>query len=160
MPLAYLLLGTNLGDRKKYIQQAIAAIQNVCGNIVKTSSIYETASWGIEDQPNFLNQIVICKTTLLTNILLQKLLKIEFDLGRLRTIKNASRTIDIDILFYGRTILNEENLQIPHPKIAERKFVLVPLFEMTPNKIHPVLNISIKKLLTICSDTLLVTKLD
>jgi 2-amino-4-hydroxy-6-hydroxymethyldihydropteridine diphosphokinase len=156
MPLAYILLGSNLGDKQHNLQQALITITTQCGLVVKHSSIYQTEAWGVTDQPSYLNQVIIIDTITAPQQLLKKLLQIENDMGRVRTQKYASRIIDIDILFYGREIVDTETLKVPHPQIAFRKFVLEPLNEIVPNKMHPILLLPIKKLLQQCTDNLMV----
>jgi 2-amino-4-hydroxy-6-hydroxymethyldihydropteridine diphosphokinase len=154
MQYAYLILGSNLGNKEQYIKEAISQIEKNCGKVLKTSSLYETAPWGKAEQPSFINQVLMLSTLLVPQKLLKELLAIEENLGRVRNEKFAARTIDIDILFYGRLIIKEQNLEIPHPQIPNRKFVLAPLAEIVPNKIHPILNKSVKKLLDACTDKL------
>ncbi len=155
----YLLLGTNLGDRLSNLKQAENLIYQQCGSILKSSSIYETAAWGLQDQPNFLNKVIEIKTQLPAPNLLKTILQIEESLGRKRTVKMGPRVIDIDILFMENfNHITSPQLTIPHPAIAQRKFVLIPLNELMPNYIHPSLNKSISQLLQICADTLSVKK--
>ncbi len=153
-----LLLGGNLGNRVQNLSKALEALQQDIGTVQKKSSIYETAAWGITDQPNFLNQVVIIKTHLTAQEVIKKIFIIEKQLGRERLIKMGPRLIDIDILFYDNKIIEEENLIIPHPRIQERKFVLEPLNEIIPNYIHPIINKSVQLLLQECTDTLNVKK--
>jgi 2-amino-4-hydroxy-6-hydroxymethyldihydropteridine diphosphokinase len=159
MNLAYLLLGSNIGDAVGNVAKAMTAIEQNCGTLVKTSSLYETAAWGKTNQQNFINQVVFIKTTLLPHELLQHILIIEQNMGRVRTEKYAARIIDIDILFYNREVIQEPNLVIPHPEMIHRRFVLTPLAEIVPYKIHPVFKKSLKHLLQECTDTLTVTAL-
>jgi 2-amino-4-hydroxy-6-hydroxymethyldihydropteridine diphosphokinase len=154
MNIVYLILGTNLGDREKNFIHTKAKLTSTCGNIIKQSLIYQTAPWGKTNQPNFLNQVIILKTLLGAQALLQALLQIETDMGRIRMDKYGERIIDIDILFYNGDIIHSENLIIPHPHLHKRKFVLIPLAEIVPNKIHPVFKVSVKKLLQNCIDDL------
>ena len=118
----HILLGGNLGNRKENLNQAKKHIQKIIGSIVSESSIYETKAWGVEDQPNFLNQVILVETTLSPQTVLSENLQIEKVLGRVRHQKWHERTIDIDILYAEDLILNEDNLKIPHPFIQERKF--------------------------------------
>lgn len=158
MNLAYLLIGGNLGDRIKNITSARNYVEKEIGKIINASSIYETASWGIEEQPDFLNQVLFIQTILSAKQVITILLAIENKMGRVRSEKNASRIIDIDILFFNNDIINEPSLKIPHPQIQNRKFTLVPLFELAPEYIHPVLQKPIKELLANCKDALQVKK--
>ncbi|MGN6530630.1 MAG: 2-amino-4-hydroxy-6-hydroxymethyldihydropteridine diphosphokinase, partial [Ginsengibacter sp.] len=114
----------------------------------------ETAAWGITNQDSFYNQIHIVESEFSAAETLQKILQIEEEMGRVRTIKNAARIIDIDILFFNEEIINNPNLIIPHPQIANRRFVLIPLNELAPKMIHPVLKKNIHELLEACPDKL------
>ena len=120
--------------------------------------MYTTAAWGNTNQPDFLNQVIVIYTKLQPNELMESILEIEKKLGRVRTIKNAPRTIDIDILFYEKEIINQKDLIIPHPLIQQRKFVLIPLNELSPLFFHPVLKKNISQLLKLCKDKLPVHK--
>lgn len=129
----YLSLGTNLGDRVAYLKKAVAKISSLEGlNLVKESKIYETAPWGKLDQPNFLNICLKISTSLESGDLLKNLQKIELDLGRERKERWGPRTIDIDILLFGDIISQDPNLILPHPRMKERAFVLIPLLEIEP----------------------------
>lgn len=156
---AYILLGSNEGKRKDYLNKAKKQIANLCGSIEKESSVYETAAWGNTDQQAFLNQIVLIKTNLLPDELMSLLLRIETGLGRVRTVKFGPRTIDLDILFYNDLIHHSKKLILPHPFIRERRFALIPMAELAPRKIHPVFKQTITALLKNCTDTLAVNKL-
>ncbi len=159
MNTAYLSLGSNIGNRKDWLQQATNQIDTKCGSITKTSAIYETAAWGINEQPTFLNLVLALDTLLSPLELLNEILAIEISLGRKREIKWGARTIDIDILFYDQTILELSNLIIPHPYLQDRRFTLVPLVEIAPTFNHPILNRNITELLAICPDKLEVIKI-
>ncbi len=159
MDKAYLSLGSNIGNRQDWLQQAINQIGNKCGTILKASSIYETAAWGINEQPAFLNMVLSIQTNLAPIELLNEILEIEISLGRKREIKWGARTIDIDILFFNKTILSLPNLVIPHPYLQDRRFTLVPLVEIAPTFNHPILNKNITELLAICPDKLEVIKI-
>jgi 2-amino-4-hydroxy-6-hydroxymethyldihydropteridine diphosphokinase len=159
MNKAYLLTGGNEGDRFLHMKQARANIEHICGQLLLVSSLYETAPWGKTDQPDFLNQVLLLDTKFNPDALLQALLSIEEKGGRIRTVKNAPRTIDIDILFFNNLVLEEPGLSIPHPRIADRRFVLEPLNEISPEFIHPVLKKSIRQLLQECRDELGVKKI-
>lgn len=150
----YLLIGANIGDRMRNLQQSKKLIGQHLGRIIINSSIYQTAAWGNNDQPDFLNQVLIVNTLLSAEECLQNILAIENMMGRIRTEKNAPRIIDIDILFYNNIILNIPGLIIPHPEIQNRRFVLMPLNEISSSFIHPVLNKTIKSVLTACKDQL------
>ncbi len=156
---AYLLLGSNLGNREKLIAEALALLEARVGEILQISGIYETAAWGKTDQPGFLNLAIEIDTVLDPSQLLEAVLKIESDLGRTRHEKWGSRLIDIDIIFYGEEIINQmEQLQIPHPEMQNRKFVLLPMAEIAPTVIHPVLKKSVSELLDNLEDNLSVLR--
>jgi 2-amino-4-hydroxy-6-hydroxymethyldihydropteridine diphosphokinase len=156
---AYLLIGGNEGNRIKYLQQARNHISGHFGEIIQHSSVYETAAWGKTDQANFLNQVLLISTLLDAPPLMQDILNAEKTMGRLRNEKYSPRIIDIDILFFNEEIINLPELVIPHPEIQNRKFVLVPMNEIAPGLIHPVLRKSINTLLKECIDKLDVKKL-
>ncbi len=156
---AFLLIGGNLGNRTLNLTTSIQLIETNCGNIIQTSSIYQTAAWGITNQPNFLNQVLIVQTKLSPKQLMQKLLHIEEQMGRQRTVKFGPRIIDIDILLMDELIVNTSLVTIPHPAIAQRRFVLIPLAELIPNYVHPVDKKTISQLLLTCTDILDVQKI-
>ena len=148
----YLLLGSNLGDRLQVMQTARELIQKEIGEIHAISSVYETAPWGVLDQPAFLNQVVKIQTELKAEEVLRIILEIEHDLGRVRYERWGARVIDIDILYFRNLILNSARLTIPHPRLHERRFTLAPLAEIAPDYVHPVLNKSSLQLLASCPD--------
>lgn len=156
---AYLLIGGNEGNRIKYLKQARDLISANFGEILDQSSIYKTAAWGKTDQPDFLNQVLWISTPLDAASLMKKILLAEKKMGRLRTEKYSPRIIDMDILFFNEEIINGAQLVIPHPEIQNRRFVLVPMNEIAPGFIHPVLHKSINTLLKECIDKLDVKKL-
>lgn len=158
MNTSYLLTGANLGNREQGLAKARELIAEQCGNISRVSSLYETAAWGNEDQPAFLNQAIELQTSLNARQLIRKILKVEKQMGRVRTEKYAPRVIDIDILFYNNEKHNYHFLKVPHPELQNRRFALLPLSEIAGDLIHPVLNKSINKLLAECIDTLPVKK--
>jgi len=141
----FLGIGSNLGNRRENLQKAIAALQKNL-HIDRISKIYETQPWGFTDQPAFLNQVLSAETELEPLELLTEIKEIEQEVGRTPTFRYGPRVIDIDILFFDDLILDEENLSIPHPMIAERAFVLVPLDEIAPQWVHPVLQQTIHDL--------------
>ena len=151
---AYLLIGGNLGDRLHNLAGARMLIEKECGNISKRSSIYETAAWGMQDQPAFLNQAIELITVMPASDLMSCLLGIEQSLGRIRHEKFGPRLIDIDILLYNNEIHHSPFLKIPHPRLPERRFALKPLAEIAPFLVHPVLHKSISDLLKDCDDPL------
>jgi 2-amino-4-hydroxy-6-hydroxymethyldihydropteridine diphosphokinase len=160
MSRTYLTLGSNLGDKIKYLEEAKVLIKNNIGEIVRSSSIYETEPWGFVGENLFLNQVMLVETLLKPFDLLAECQKTELTLGRVRNKERfTSRTIDIDILFYDNIILNTPELSIPHPEIPNRRFVLEPLAEIAPGFIHPVSGKSIAKILTLCNDSCKVTLL-
>jgi 2-amino-4-hydroxy-6-hydroxymethyldihydropteridine diphosphokinase len=159
MNKAYLLTGGNEGDRYLNMQQARTNIEHICGRLILVSSLYETAPWGNSNQADFLNQVLQVETKMNPSELLAAILFIEEKGGRVRTVRNAPRTIDIDILFYNQLVLDQPGLHIPHPRIAERRFVLEPLNEISPGLIHPVFGKSIRQLLLECKDELAVKKI-
>ena len=148
----YLLLGSNIGNSRQQLSDAKKNIENDIGKIIRQSGLYETMPWGKKDQPYFLNQIVIVETEKKALEIMSIILDIEKKMGRIRTEKNAPRIIDIDILFYNKEIINKASLTLPHPFIQERRFVLVPLNEISPAFIHPVLNKTVHQLLESCPD--------
>ncbi len=154
----FLLLGSNLGDRHAFMQQAIAHIETDIAPVLQVSAIYETQSWGKKDAPDYLNQVVLLQTDLPAQTILQKILAIELLLGRRREEKWGSRTIDIDILFYGDDIIDEPNLKVPHPELHKRRFTLEPLVELAPDFVHPLIKKNILLLKTELIDELVVKK--
>ncbi|MCL7987892.1 2-amino-4-hydroxy-6-hydroxymethyldihydropteridine diphosphokinase [Sphingobacterium sp. lm-10] len=156
MNSTYLLLGANLGNPTQQLQAARIEIEAQIGQMMQASSLYQSDAWGIEDQPTFLNQVLFIQTTLSANELLAACQHIENKLGRVREIKWGARVIDIDILYFNHDIVEEVHLTIPHPYISERNFTLVPLVEIAPNYIHPMLNKTNFELLRQSNDTSLV----
>lgn len=154
MNSVYILLGGNLGNKEENMNVARSYIEKHVGKIIKASSIYETASWGIAGQPDFLNQVVLIKTKFSAEKVMETILLIENKMGRIRTEKNASRIIDIDILFFNDEVINKQGLIVPHPEIQNRKFVLVPLNEIASDLMHPTFQLSIKELLSTSKDKL------
>jgi 2-amino-4-hydroxy-6-hydroxymethyldihydropteridine diphosphokinase len=155
----YLLLGSNQGTREENMLKAKALIARQAGEIVQQSSLYETEAWGVKDQQSFLNQAMLIKTTLAPTDLLRILKQIEKETGRVETTKWGPRIIDIDILFYGHETVDIPELKIPHPYIQERRFTLVPMAEIAPGFVHPVLGNTMEELLEICVDESTVNKI-
>ncbi|HEY9088231.1 MAG TPA: 2-amino-4-hydroxy-6-hydroxymethyldihydropteridine diphosphokinase, partial [Anaerolineaceae bacterium] len=143
--IVYLALGSNMGDRQQNLALALAALSPAV-TVLRASPIYETPPWGYADQPTFLNQVVQAETSLPPLDLLAYLKELERTLGRKPSFQNGPRQIDIDILLYGAEVLNLPQLVIPHPRMHERGFVLVPLADLAPDLIHPVLGRSIRDL--------------
>lgn len=142
----FLALGTNQGDRLLNLRRAIAALPP---RVIVTgeSRIYETPPWGVLDQPPFLNMALAAQTGLSPRRLLTYLKQIERALGRVQTVRYGPRIIDLDILFYDRLVVDQPGLTIPHPRLPERAFVLVPLAEIAPGFVHPQLNVPVRDLL-------------
>jgi 2-amino-4-hydroxy-6-hydroxymethyldihydropteridine diphosphokinase len=159
--LLYLLLGSNLGEKKKQLDQAMDLIGEMIGQVTKQSSVYETEPWGFSSENIFLNRALQIHTLLSPEEVMQKIHEIEKQFGRERKgIGYSSRFLDIDILFYDERVLDQDELKIPHPLIQERKFVLVPLDEIAHELIHPVLRKDIGQLLRDCSDLKEVRKIE
>jgi deoxyguanosine kinase len=157
MNKAFLCLGGNLGDRLENIEKALVRIKKI-GKIVKRSSIYETEAWGVDSEYPYLNMCIELLTKLNAAGLMDSLLKIEKELGRKRSKQHTDRIIDIDILFYNDEVIKTKTVQVPHPRLHLRNFVLVPLAEIAPKLIHPKLKRSISVLKKQCKDKLKVTK--
>lgn len=155
----FILLGGNQGDVKRTFAEVCMQIENLC-NIVQTSPLYITEPWGMETKDLFYNQALEIETSLKPLALLEKFQEIEKTYGRVPKVGNAyeSRVIDIDILLWGTEILDEPNLTVPHPRMHIRNFTLIPLKEIAPNTIHPVLGKTIQELATINGDNLSVSK--
>lgn len=151
----YLLLGSNIGNREDWLEMGRNAISNSIGRIGASSAIYETAAWGKENQQSFLNQVVEVISNKSAREILTVINRTETATAyRVRIEKWGSRTLDIDLLFYGQEIINQLGLQVPHPAIEMRRFTLVPLSELAPDLIHPKLGKTINTLLEECTDTL------
>ncbi len=151
----YLLLGSNEGDRLDQLQSAARMLEVRLGSSqFVASSVYETAAWGLEDQPSFLNMALKLDTELSPEALLAGIQEIELAFGRQRTTVWGQRTLDVDIIFYGNTVLRAPDLSIPHPQLAARRFALVPLAELAPRLRHPVTDLSIEEMLRRCEDPL------
>jgi len=158
MNTAYLLIGGNLGDRAAYLAEAVNHISLQCGRVSSISSLYETAAWGNTNQSAFYNQAICVETKLEPEILLERLLAIENEMGRVRAQKYGPRTIDLDILMIDDKVLDTQVLTIPHPELHNRRFALLPLAEIAPLLNHPVLEKSVSELLVNCPDSLDVQK--
>ena len=150
--IVFLALGSNLGEREENLESAISALQ-AQGELLAKSRIYETEPVGYEDQPAFLNQVCKVAMKYSPTELLEVTQRIERELGRKPTFPSGPRIIDIDVLFYGERIIHTTNVDIPHPKIPERRFVLVPMCDIAPNLIHPELGKSMRELVDESTDT-------
>ncbi|WP_078671372.1 2-amino-4-hydroxy-6-hydroxymethyldihydropteridine diphosphokinase [Chitinophaga eiseniae] len=159
MNTAILLIGGNLGDRVANLQQAVALIGASAGEVLKTSALYQTAPWGSVDQPDYLNQGIEIQTSMDALTLLHTLLDIERRIGRIRQEKWGARVIDIDLIFFNDEILSLPELKLPHPRMHLRQFVLVPLAEIVPDYLHPVLHKTVRQLQQDCPDDLSAVKL-
>ena len=146
MHKAVLLIGGNLGNREQLIERAHSLL-SALGEITCQSSLYETQAWGGASEGNFLNQALILRTPLSALALLEATQEIEQQLGRTREVHWGNRTMDIDIMYVDELVYQDERLSLPHPRIAERNFVLVPLTEILPDFVHPVLQVSHRTLL-------------
>lgn len=155
------ILGSNSGDRQHIINEATNILSATVGKVISASSFYNTAPWGFESSEFFINQVVIFESSLTPEVFLKHCLDTEQKLGRMRIpgSRYSSRTIDIDILFCEQQIIESPNLTVPHPRIAERRFVLVPLNEVMPGFIHPALHKKISELLSLCPDKLIVKQI-
>ena len=145
----YLALGSNLGDRLANLKQAIDSLTPQM-EVKAKSSVYETPPWGYEDQPKFLNQVIKAKTYLDPEPLLKHLKRLEVALGRKESFPNGPRLIDMDILFYDDLVLNNPSLVIPHPRLHERGFVLLPLMDISPDLVHPINQKSVREMMAGC----------
>ncbi|MHA8050943.1 2-amino-4-hydroxy-6-hydroxymethyldihydropteridine diphosphokinase [Aquirufa sp. ROCK-SH2] len=150
--ITYLSLGGNLGNTIEIFQETYQILEKKVGEITKFSSFYQTAAWGPIKQADFINQVIEVSTRLSATDLMQTLLEIEKEMGRIRDERWGPRTLDLDILFFGDQIIAKENLEIPHPRMEDRKFVLIPLAEINPNFIHPKSQKTVKQILLECED--------
>lgn len=155
---AYLGLGSNLGDKIENIKKACDLISSEIAQIIGFSSFYQTEPWGSTDQPEYINRVVRIFTDHEPLFLLKELHRIEDKLGRIRDEKWGPRIIDIDLLYYGKYVIDRDDLIIPHPELTERNFVLVPLSEISPDYLHPVFKLTNKELLDFCTDKSKVVK--
>ena len=156
----FLLIGTNLGNRRQNLEQAIDLLDSDSVQVQQRSYIYKTAAWGKQDQPEFYNQVIEVATTLSPQGLLRYILSKEQQMGRIRVEKWGERVIDIDILLYGDFVLESPSLSIPHPQLPFRRFSLVPLADLAPFQKHPVTGKTITQMLEECPDPLKVTRLE
>lgn len=161
MSVAYILLGSNIGEREYLLKRAVEMMECRCCRLVASSHIYESEPWGFDSDNIFLNQVVCVNTTLSPHDLLSVLLSIEIQLGRDREHHYdtyVSRPIDIDILYYDDLLVDDPDLTLPHPRLHLRRFTLMPLCDVAPAFIHPVLKLSNVELLERCEDTLMVKR--
>lgn len=150
MTRCYILFGSNQGDKEALLEQACTLINNRCGLLVERSSAYITEPWGFEAEEWFLNELLVVETEMDPDTLMDTLLKIEAELGRVRHPEKegyCSRTADLDILYFGDKIIQTEKVTVPHPKLHLRKFALMPLCEIIPDFLHPIFNLSQTQLL-------------
>ena len=153
MEKVYLCLGGNIGDTRNYLQNAVAMIGRRIGRIVSQSAIYQSEPWGFNAEQMFLNQVVVAETELEPHAVLELCLQIEAELGRTRSGNGYEpRTIDIDIVFFGNRIIDQPDLQVPHPLMHRRNFVLRPLCDVAADFVHPVFGLTVKQLAAICDD--------
>ena len=153
----FLSLGGNLGNTQEIFEACYPLIENKVGSILQQSSLYRTAAWGLQDQADFVNQVLLVTTELIPEAILVAIQAIEKDFGRERKVTWGPRTLDLDILFVDQQIIQTANLQVPHPHIQDRKFILIPMQEIAADYEHPVLNKSIAKLLLETKDSSAVT---
>ena len=156
----YLLLGTNLGDRAANLHRATQRIEEAVGPVMEASSCYETAAWGVSEQPPFYNQVVRIETALEHEALLRTLQQIEQQLGKVKVGHWRERLIDLDVLYYGNRLVRTPRLTLPHPQLHRRRFTLVPLVEIAPQFVHPGLGKTQQELLEDCADSLAVKKIN
>ena len=150
--ITYLSLGGNLGNTIEIFQNSREILTKKVGKITQLSSLYQTAAWGPIPQNDFINQVIEVETKLSAQELMDVLLEIELQQGRVRQERWGPRTLDLDIIFFGEQLISTENLEIPHPRMEDRKFVLIPMVEINPNLIHPISRKSIRQILLECKD--------
>lgn len=149
----FLSLGGNLGNTQEIFEQSYPVIENKVGKILQKSSLYRTVAWGLQDQADFINQVILLESELNPQEILAEIQAIEKSFGRQRIITWGPRTLDLDILFVGQQIIHTVDLEIPHPHIQDRRFILIPLLEIAEVYVHPKLNKTIAELLEITKDS-------
>lgn len=154
---AFLSLGGNLGNTREIFEQTYPWIEKKIGHIRQKSSLYQTAAWGMTDQADFLNQVIEVETTLVPEAILTQLLAIEQLFGRVRDVRWGPRSIDLDLLLQDDVQLKTELLEVPHPRMQDRKFILIPLVEIAPDVLHPGLGLTSEALLKATKDSSSVT---
>ena len=155
MEKCYVLFGSNMGDKDQIFAKACLNINNRCGHVLEVSSAYESEPWGFEAKEWFLNRLIIVETELEPEAMMRQLLDVEAELGRVRHPEvegYTSRTVDLDILYYGSRIVLTDCITIPHPRLHLRRFALLPLCELVPHFVHPAFNLTQTELLRRCAD--------
>ena len=171
METCYILFGSNMSlrqgsgtsDKHSIFTQACLYINNRCGQVVKVSAPYESEPWGFETEEWFLNRVIVVETAMVPEDLLKQLLEIERELGRERHPEiegYTSRTVDLDILYFGNRVICTETLIVPHPRLHRRRFALLPMCEVAPNLVHPAFGLTQTELLARCPDMLMVRKIE
>lgn len=162
MHKVFLGIGGNVGNKQKNLTETLILIENHLGEVVKASSIYETPPWGFHADENFWNQVVLIKTDLSAHVLISEIHKIEQHFGRQRKADSrySSREMDIDILYFDEEHIDDGVLTVPHPRIPQRKFVLVPLVEIAPDFVHPLLQQNNFQLLESCKDESVIKRVE
>lgn len=162
MERCYILFGSNMGDKEALFAQACLLINNRCGRVVQVSAAYESEPWGFEAEEWFLNRVIVVETEKGPEELLQQLLEIERELGRIRHPEiqgYTSRTADLDLLYFGQRVINTDTLIVPHPRLHLRRFALVPMCEVAPEWVHPVFGLTQQELLQQCPDECIVREM-
>lgn len=158
--IIYLLLGSNIGNRKEHLLKAKSLIGERIGKIYKSSGFYLTQAWGNTEQEDFINMALEVRSYHGPDLVLRHIMEIEKEMGRTRTTQNEPRIIDIDILFFGNRIIKSRDLVVPHPRFHERNFAMVPMMELNGDYVHPILNLAIDELYFDSKDDLDVVLLD
>ncbi len=163
MECCYILFGSNMGDKDALFAQACLLINNRCDQVVRASAAYESEPWGFEAEEWFLNRIIVVETDKGPEEVLQQLLDIERELGRVRHPEiqgYTSRTVDLDLLYFGQRVINTDTLTVPHPRLHLRRFALVPMCEVAPEWVHPVFGLTQQELLLQCPDECIVRMME